>query len=126
MTHHDKARELVERLNDTLGGVQVPDLMHGDNLAILLCTAYDNPDQDTDDETGWTPDAISGQEAGLAAIRAHYAPLADLITALAEENQRLREAIRHADDILEGCGFAIELGARRVLRSALSSTGEKG
>ena len=45
--------------------------------------------------------------------------------ALAEENRRLREEIRHADDILEGCGFAVELGARRVLRAALSSTGEK-
>ena len=126
MTHHDKARELVERLDRTLGGVTVPNLMHGDNLAITLCTAYDNPDQDTDDETGWTPDAISGQKAVLSAIRAHYAPLADLITALAEENRRLREAIRQADDILEDRGFAIEIGARRVLRIALSSTGGKG
>ena len=42
------------------------------------------------------------------------------------EIERLREAIRQADDILEGCGFAVELGARRVLRAALSSTGEKG
>ncbi|MFN8683041.1 hypothetical protein ACDP63_18175 [Paracoccus sp. P2] len=48
------------------------------------------------------------------------------VAKLESENQRLREAIRHADDILEGCGFAIELGARRVLRIALSSTGEKG
>ncbi|UFS67743.1 hypothetical protein LO749_16765 [Paracoccus denitrificans] len=51
---------------------------------------------------------------------------ADLITAQAEENQRLREAIRQADDILEDRGFPIETGARRVLRIALSSTGEKG
>ena len=46
--------------------------------------------------------------------------------ALAEENRRLREAIRQADDILEDCGFAIEIGARRVLRIALSSTGREG
>ena len=45
--------------------------------------------------------------------------------ALAEENRMLREAIRQADDILEDRGFAIEIGARRVLRIALSSTGEK-
>ena len=45
--------------------------------------------------------------------------------ALAEENRMLREAIRQADDILEDRGFAIEIGARRVLRAALSSTGEK-
>ena len=124
MTHHDKARELVERLNDTLGGVQVPGLMHGDNLAITLCTAYDNPDQDTDDETGWTPDAISGQEAVLAAIRAHYAPLADLITAQAEENRRLREtleeAIHDADQTLMLLG---DTGWRKRQHTALTSGG---
>ena len=48
----------------------------------------------------------------------------DLAAARAEI-VRLREAIRQADDILEDCGFAIEIGARRVLRIALSSTGEK-
>lgn len=145
MTQQDKARKLVERLNDTLGGVQVPDLMHGDNLAIMLCTAYDNPDQDTDDETGWTPDAISRQEAGLAAIRAHYAPLADLITAQAEENRRLREALQPFADVAEhdigsdeaDCDvFRPMFGANRApyltvsdlrrARAALSSTGEKG
>lgn len=51
---------------------------------------------------------------------------ANAITALAEENRMLREWIRQADNILEDLGFAIELGARRVLRAALSSTGEKG
>lgn len=70
----------VARLHDTLGGITVPYIMHGDNLAITLCTAYDNPDQDAD-ETGWTPDAISGQEAVLAAIRAHYDPTIRSLTA---------------------------------------------
>ena len=50
---------------------------------------------------------------------------ADEIDRLRAEIERLRKAIRQADDILEGCGFAVELGARRVLRAALSSTGEK-
>ena len=45
---------------------------------------------------------------------------------LQAESDQLREAIRQADDILEDRGFAIEIGARRVLRIALSSTGEKG
>lgn len=49
-----------------------------------------------------------------------------LAPTLAAEVVRLREAIRQADDILEDRGFAIEIGARRVLRAALSSTGEKG
>ena len=31
-----------------------------------------------------------------AAIRAHYAPLADLITAQAEESRRLRETLEEA------------------------------
>ncbi len=49
--------------------------MEGDNLAVLLCSYFDNPDQPNDDETGWTPDAISGCEEVLAAIRAHYCTL---------------------------------------------------
>ncbi|ABL71799.1 hypothetical protein [Paracoccus denitrificans] len=80
MTHHDKARELVEKLRED----------HNSIWQFLMDDA------------------------------------ADLITAQIEENRRLREAIRHADDILEDRGFAIEIGARRVLRIALSSTGEKG
>lgn len=95
------ARELVERLDRTLGGVTVPNLMHGDNLAITLCTAYDNPDQDTDDETGWTPDAISGQEAVLSAIRAHYAPLTD---ALEAERAKVAAAYEAAACVTVGMG----------------------
>ncbi|WP_323008974.1 hypothetical protein [Paracoccus sp. (in: a-proteobacteria)] len=96
--------KLIERLDDTLGGITVPDLMHGDNLAITLCTAYDNPDQDADEETGWTPDAISGMEAVLAAIRAHYAPAFARLTALIAENERLQGGIKARDALLRaGC-----------------------
>lgn len=90
----------LEMLHGTLGGITVPSIMHGDNLSITLCTAYDNPDQDADDETGWTPDAISGKESVLSAIKAHYDPALrkltadrDALKAEKEKLERLRAEI---------------------------------
>ena len=95
-------------LHDTLGSVTVPDIMHGDNLAIALCTAYDNPDQDADEETGWTPDAIAGQEAVLAAIRDHYDPAIRCAIALRAQSakdkariERLQAALREAEETMK-------------------------
>lgn len=56
----------------TLGSITTP-RMNGDNLAIILCSYFDNPDQ-LDDENGWTADAIAGCDEVLAAIRLHYEP----------------------------------------------------
>lgn len=58
---------------------------------------------------------------GLEVCYLYAEEAADLIASLAEENQRLRKVIRQADDILEDRGFAIESGARLVMRIALSS-----
>ena len=101
MTHHDKARELVDELR-LIG-------CHANGDARCTC--------------------VIGQEA------------ADLITALAEENWRLREALElltvradslvfahHHGNGLEGWHKSID-GVDRALtqaRAALSSTGEKG
>lgn len=60
-----------KRIDASLGGIRTP-RMDGDNLSIILCSYFDNPEQENDDETGWTPDAVAGCEEVLAAIRAHY------------------------------------------------------
>jgi len=60
-----------KRIDASLGGIKTP-RMGGDNLAIVLCGYFDNPDQPNDDDAGWTADAIAGCEEVLAAIRAHY------------------------------------------------------
>lgn len=80
------ARRLFERL----GGVSSPK-MEGDNLAILLCGYFDNPDQEDDDENGWTLDAVTGCDEVLDAIRAHFQPLADAIADLRARNDELIE-----------------------------------
>lgn len=67
----EKERQRVKDLGIRLGGIRT-ERMDGDNLAILLCGYFDNPDQENDDETGWTPDAVSGCDEVLAAIRKHY------------------------------------------------------
>lgn len=64
-------RERVKKCGDRLGGITIP-RMEGDNLAVTLCSHFDNPDQEEDGETGWTPDAIAGCDEVLAAIRSHY------------------------------------------------------
>lgn len=63
--------DYAQKAGQRLGGIRT-DRMNGDNLAIILCSYFDNPDQQADDETGWTPDGIAGCDEVLAAIRAHY------------------------------------------------------
>jgi hypothetical protein len=135
MTQHDKARELVE-----MGVIWLREIdMHDEANAITaLAQALEYTDaRDTPDAL--TPQIKEAQQApGYWSI---YAQALELVSnrysksalvhltvflmmreqAQVEENRRLREAIRHADDILEDRGFAIEIGARRVLRIALSS-----
>ena len=64
--------ELVKRLRHTLGSVSVDEHMHGDNLAILLCSFYEDAEGEIDDN-GWTEVAVTGCERTLDAIHAHYA-----------------------------------------------------
>jgi len=55
----------------SVGGIQTP-RMEGDNLAIILCSYFDDPEQPVDEETGWGADAIDGCNEVLAAIRKHF------------------------------------------------------
>ena len=64
--------DLVKRLRHTLGSVSVDEHMHGDNLAILLCSFYEDAEGEIDDN-GWTEVAVTGCERTLDAIHAHYA-----------------------------------------------------
>ena len=63
--------ERVKKAGCYVGSIQTP-RMEGDNLAIVLCGHFDNPEQPNDDETGWSEDATTGCEEVLAAIRRHY------------------------------------------------------
>ena len=62
-----------KQLDARLAGIKTP-RMGGDNLAIILCTYFDNPEQPNEDETGWTADATAGCDEVLTAIRLHYEP----------------------------------------------------
>lgn len=91
MNKDDVAR-LVDRLGSTLAGLETP-MMQGDNLAITLCSAFDNPEQEVDEDTGWSPDAEAGYKEVCGAIHAHYAPtieaLADALTTLSARVEAL-------------------------------------
>jgi hypothetical protein len=105
--------DLIERLNERLGSVQTP-MMEGENLAIVLCGFFENPDQDCEDDTGWTPDGIKGQDEVLDAIRAHYRPMADRLQALSAEVERYREALHR----IEGGDDNWQLVATQALKGA--------
>ena len=85
----------TRRLFERLGGVETP-MMEGDNLSVLLASHFEDPDDETDDETGWGETALKGMEEVLEAIRAHFKPLAARVLDLEAENKRLREAIADA------------------------------
>lgn len=64
------SEEDVERVKRALAGLSTP-MMGGDNLAIVLCSCFENPDQKPDGGHGWTPDAVAGYEEVIdAAARA--------------------------------------------------------
>lgn len=64
--------EWLRRDGDRVAGVSTP-RMQTDNLAIILCNQFDNPDQQSDDDTGWTPDAIEGCDEAIGAIISYFA-----------------------------------------------------
>ena len=49
-------------------------MMEDDNLATILCSYFDNPDQEQNDETGWSEDAERGCDEVTQAIRDHFRP----------------------------------------------------
>jgi len=69
----------IQRANDRLPGIEVP-AMKGDNLAVILCSAFD--DGGEEDDSGWSDAASEGYKQTIAAIREHYE------AALAEEAPR--------------------------------------
>jgi hypothetical protein len=79
--------DLVKRLNQTLGGISSPPVLDGDNLSILLCSAFE--DDGEQNENGWTDAAVEGCEQTLQAIRNHYAPLADRIEELEADLRKM-------------------------------------
>jgi hypothetical protein len=93
----------IERLREGLGGVTSPK-MQGDNLAILLCSHFDNPDQG-EDENGWTEDAIAGMYEVLDAIHQHYAKHIDALEARVEEERSyIDNAVSKAPEPLRQLG----------------------
>lgn len=62
----------ADKLRERLGGVSSPE-MNGDNLAITLCSHFDDPDdEDGADDSGWSTAAVNGCNSTLDAIHALY------------------------------------------------------
>ena len=104
--------ELI-RLRLRLGGVSVPDHMHGDNLAILLATFYEDADG-VIDENGWTELALEATEKTLDAIHAHYADAWNKRTR--KESLQDEEKIARYRYVMEGVLAAIETGRNEPLQ----------
>lgn len=56
--------------NRSVAGISTP-LMYGDNLAVFLCSQFDDGEP-AEDDTGWSPAAIAGYKQVIHAIREHY------------------------------------------------------
>lgn len=62
----------IAKANERVASVEAP-VMGGDNLAICLCSFFDDGDKETEDDTGWSVAARNGYEQTIEAIREHYA-----------------------------------------------------
>lgn len=91
----------LHRAIERIMGVEI-EAMGGDNLAVLLCGHFDDPDDGSDiDDTGWSQSAVDAYDAIKAEIAKLFVPvhtaLATAQTEAAElraEVERLREALR--------------------------------
>lgn len=73
-----EAAKAIERANDRVMGIETP-AMQGDNLAVTLCSHFED-DGDDEDDNGWNEAATTGYEEVRAAIQNHYsAAIANLI-----------------------------------------------
>jgi hypothetical protein len=71
--------DLVKAI-DRVMSISTP-VMGGDNLAIVICSHFDDG-EDGDDDCGWSPSAVAAYEEIKAAIEFHFKPAADALTAL--------------------------------------------
>lgn len=70
LAERERCPNAIATANLRLANIDTP-LMGGDNLAITLCTHFDDVSP-SDDDTGWSEAAIAGYEEVIAAIKAHY------------------------------------------------------
>lgn len=87
----------LQKLRENLGGIRC-DLMNGDNLAITLCSHFDDGEESECDHC-WSPAAIAGCDQTLDAIHAYYA--AEITKLRAERDAAAR-------DMRERCKAAVE------------------
>lgn len=109
--------KIVEQLNNSLPSISTP-MMKGDNLAIVLCTVFDDGREETADDNGWSIAARNGYEEVIAAIRDHYKPAADTITALRAEVEDLGNRLHHVHRLWANNEHALRAENER-LRAAL-------
>jgi hypothetical protein len=70
LAERERCAAVVDKAGDRVGNIETP-LMRGDNLAVTLCTHFDDGGP-SDDDTGWSDAAVAGYEQVAAAIRSHY------------------------------------------------------
>lgn len=68
----ERAGATITKANEKMPSIGTP-RMGGDNLAICLCSFFDDGDRSTEDDTGWSAAAREGYEEVTAAIKEHYA-----------------------------------------------------
>lgn len=71
----DRYGKKLQYLNDHLPNISTP-MMLGDNLAVTLCSYFDDG-EDSEDDSGWSKAALDGYDQTIQAIRSHYAGLFD-------------------------------------------------
>lgn len=85
------------RAGDLIGGVEI-DAMNGDNLAVTLCSHFEDADEEQD-ENGWTESATTGCDLTLKAIHAVYVSrLGPVFADVATTIENLAAALAEARD----------------------------
>lgn len=99
VTQADIVRAL-DRAIDKIMGIEI-EAMGGDNLAVTLCSHFDDPDGGELDDNGWSQAATDAYDEIKAEIAGKFVPVREAIDAFARQRQastqELVEALEKAE-----------------------------
>ena len=91
---HTPLHEL-DRAIERIMGIEI-EAMNGDNLAVVLCSHFDQDDGSEPDDCGWSQSAVNAYEEIKQEIAGKFVPVREAIIAVVREAMDARAALSQA------------------------------
>lgn len=109
----------LDRAIEQIMGIEI-EAMNGDNLAVTLCSHFDDPDGGELDDNGWSQAATDAYDEIKAEIAGKFVPVREAIAAFARHRQQAEREEEEAHKI------GIDEGRQEMAREIDLATGGDG